>query len=399
MLLCHVVFLLPAEHLEKAMTAIAATTDMFVIPDRTIVRKGSLPGNYQAEHLEGVRDYLRRLSVAQQAEDYNRSLDQLHVSFVGGKLTGRFVTPKGVSDEVLLFSSNGASQVAREVLPGSFFNGLKHLASIDEQGEKLATLNWAKFAAQHNTVRNIRTIRLKVDDGEGNTKIHRMIRSCHSQDYAPYSNLQFVQDLLDNGGEFAQLPVLDFRVSDTGLRLRFADTPPTTEKPIQMYEAWNSEVGRRRVTLRGGMYKLICTNGMGHWNERNDFWWIHRGDADRIRQGVKSAFENIKVTNSGILNMYTEAANIKIDNAFQWLEQTLTGRGVAAATIEQAKVGLTDDTTTPGLNLASCVDAVTLIAQQCDDMFAQFELEREASRMMVKAVAEGKKNGNMLVSA
>jgi len=42
---------------------------------------------------------------------------------------------------------------------------------------------------------------------------------------------------------------------------------------------------------------------------------------------------------------------------------------------------------------------VTLIAQDCDDMFAQFELEREASRMMVKAVAQGKRNGNTLVAA
>jgi hypothetical protein len=147
------------------------------------------------------------------------------------------------------------------------------------------------------------------------------------------------------------------------------------------------------------MFKLICTNGMGHWNDRKDFWWIHRGDANRIRDGVRSAFENIKVTNSGILNMYQEAANISIDNAFAWLEQTLSGQGVSNPVVEAAKVALTHPTTTPGLNLASCVDAVTLIAQDCDDMFAQFELEREASRMMVKAVAAGKKNGNTLVAA
>lgn len=383
------------------MTAIQSTNPVapFVIPDRTLVRKGSMPGQYNAQSLEGVRDYLRRLSSAQQPEDYNRSLDQLHVSFLGGQLTGRFLTPDGPSKEVLLFSANGASQVAREVLPGSFFNGLKKLAEIDAQGEKLATMNWSKFATQATTVRNVRTIRLKVPDGNGGQAIRRMIRSCHSQDYAPYSNLQFVQDLLDHGGEYAQLPVLDFRVSDTGMRLRFADSQPTTERPIQMYEAWNSEVGRRRVTLRGGMFKLICTNGMGHWNDRKDFWWIHRGDASRIRDGVRSAFENIKVTNSGILNMYQEAANISIDNAFSWLEQTLSGQGVSNSVVEAAKVALTHPTTTPGFNLASCVDAVTLIAQDCDDMFAQFELEREASRMMVKAVAQGKKNGNTLVAA
>jgi hypothetical protein len=368
----------------------------FVIPERTLVRKGSMPGEYQAESLEGVRDYLRRLSSAQLPEDYNRTLNQLHVSFNGDRLTGRFLTPDGVSDEILLFSSHGASQVAREVLPGGFYKGLKQLAELDEAGRKIATMSWFKFAEVQTTkVRSLRTVRLKLPDGS----VKRMIRSCHSQDYAPYSNLMFVQDLLDNGGDFAKLPVMDFRVTDSGMRLRFADSEPTLDKPIQMFEAWNSEVGRRRVTLRGGMFKLVCTNGMGHWNERNDFWWIHRGDASRIRDGVKSAFENIKVTNSDILTKYTEAANIQIDNAFMWLEQTLNARGVTNNKVEEAKVALTDKTTTSGLNLASCVDAVTLIAQDCDDMFEQFELERHASRMLINATGVAAKNNNMLISA
>jgi hypothetical protein len=368
----------------------------FVIPERTIVRKGSMPGEYHAESLEGVRDYLKRLVTAQQPEDYNRTLNQLHVSFNGDRLTGQFITPNGVSDEVLLFSSHGASQVAREVLPGGFYKGLKQLAELDESGRKLATMAWFKFAEQQSVkVRSLRTVRLKLPDGN----ISRMIRSCHSQDYAPYSNLMFVQDLLDNGGDFAKLPVMDFRVTDSGMRLRFADSEPTLEKPIQMFEAWNSEVGRRRVTLRGGMFKLVCTNGMGHWNDRNDFWWIHRGDASRIRDGVKSAFENIKVTNSDILTKYTEAATIKIDNAFQWLEETLAARGVSNTKVEAAKIALTDKTTTPGLNLASCVDAVTLIAQDCDDMFEQFELERHASKMLINATAKAAKSNNVLFSA
>jgi hypothetical protein len=369
------------------------------IADRTLVTKGSKRGVLSVLHLEEVRDYLRKLAEKQEATDFERTLNQLHVSFANGKMIGQFMTPRGLDPDAMLFSDHGASQVASEVLPSRFFTGLKTLAGLDHHGEKLATMTWAKFAQSHAEppVRMVRTVKMKVDDD-----VRRVIRSCHSQGYAAYSNLDFVEDLLTNAGDFAQLPVLDWRVTDSGMRMRFAgDQVERLEvnKPITMVEAWNSEVGRRRVGLRGGQFVLKCTNGMGHWSDKTEYNWIHRGNSDRIRRGVQQAFENLQTTARGVVEAYTDALNIEIDNAFAWMEAELDGR-VSDRVMRSAQAALNHPTTTPGGLLASVVDAITLVAQDEIDMFQQYEVERVASQLLSKGRGQAMRhNGRILVEA
>jgi hypothetical protein len=283
--------------------------------------------------------------------------------------------------------------VASEVLPSRFFSGLKSLSAIDTQGEKLATMSWAKFAQakKEPPVRMVRTVNMNVD---GRTE--RVIRSCHSQGYATYSNYEFVNDLLNSAGEYADLPVLHWKVTDGGMRLRFAgDSMDRLEigKPMPMVEAWNSEVGLRRVGLRGGQFVLKCTNGMGHWNDKTEYGWIHRGSSDRIRNGVQHAFENLRVTASSVVEAYNNALNVQIDNAFLWMEQELEGK-VSDRVLRAAQAGLSDPTTTPGGLLASVVDAITLVAQDEIDMYQQYEVEKVASSLLIKGlgIAQGNRN-------
>jgi hypothetical protein len=288
------------------------------------------------------------------------------------------------------------------VLPGHFFKGLKQLSKMDEHGSKLSTMVWAKFARQQSSPpRKLRTVRMKV-----NGEIERVVRATVSQTYATYSNLEFVQDILDNAGEYANLPVLDWRVTDSGMRIRFAgmdnalyglanlDQEALLNEPIPMIEAWNSEVARRKVGLRGGMWKLVCTNGMGHWNSQTEYNWIHRGDAERIRTGVQNAFSNLTTSASGVIKVYKEALDITIDNAFLWLEQELgLVPSVPDRVTKAAQAGLSDVTTTPGGVLASVVDAITLVAQDEKDMFVQYEVERAAARLLAKGRGISLKNG------
>jgi hypothetical protein len=371
------------------------------IPDRTLVSRGSTKGVLSTTHLEEVRDYLAKLERLQDPVDFERTLDQLFVDFSAGRMEATWATPNGQAAETLRVSDNGASQLARDVLPSRFFTGLKQLAKMDEKGAKLATLVWGKFSASHDTARLVRTVRMKVD-GE----IHRTIRSCNSQGYAAYSNVEFVQDILDNAGDYASLPVLDWRVTDTGMRIRFAGLDPAQaafapldpsvlmEEPIPMIEAWNSEVGRRRVGLRCGMWKLICTNGMGSWDERTEHNWIHRGDAARIRKGVQDAFVNLTVSAQGVVEAYKEAIEIEIDDAFEWMKQQASK--LPDRVIYAAHKGLTDPTTTPGGTLASVVDALTLVAQNESDMFQQYEVERVAAKVLSKGRAVALRNGGRI---
>jgi hypothetical protein len=357
-----------------------------------LVKRGSKPGVLATFHLEETRDYLRNLAQLQAAEDHDRTLDQLHVSFVGGNMWAKFLNRTGISGEEMLLTDTGASHLASEVLPSRFFAGLKELALTDEQGAKLATMAWAKFAQKANTPRMVRTIKMQV-----NGQTHRAIRSCHSSTYAPYSNLQFVEDLLSNAGEFAQLPVLDWRVTDGAMRLRFAGCEASgieLNKPVTLLECWNSEIGARRVGLRGGMWRLACTNGMGHWDNKQEFSWIHRGDASRIQGGVRNAFENLLTSARGVVDAYNQALNVSIDDAFLWLEQEMQRGEVSARAVVEAQAALKDPTTTPGGTLASVVDAITLIAHTTtDDLIAQYEMENLASSILRRGLSLSLKYG------
>lgn len=368
---------------------------MWTIAERTLVTKGSRRNQLATMHLEEVRDYLTKLVAKQDPMDHERTLNQLHVAFHEGQLTGEFLTPAGRSGEVMLFSDTGADQVAGEVLPARFFAGLRQLASMDAGGEKLATMAWAKFAAQEKTdIRRIRTVNMQVGG-----KTRRVIRSCHSQSYAPYSNLEFVEDLLNNAGALRELPVLDWRVTDGAMRLRFAGEPVEhleINKPMPMIEGWNSEVGLRRIGLRGGMFKLVCTNGMGHWADRTEHSWIHRGDPERIRNGVAQAYTNLQTAASGVLDAYQDALSIQIDNAFLWMEAELNNQRVPERVITSAQKALHDPTTTPGGLLASVIDAVTLVAQDEIDLLEQHKLEKIASNMMIKGRSLGLNNNRRI---
>jgi hypothetical protein len=371
----------------------------FTIHSRVLVNKGASRGVLTTSHLEEVRDYLRQLEDRQQPKDHERGLDQLHVSFAGKHMSARFLHRDGIDKEEMLLTEYGAQQVAREVLPARFFSGLKDLACIDADGEKLATMTWAKFAAQQRGPRLLRTMNMNIAGPGRPACVRRVLRSCHSQSYTPYSNLQFVQDILDNATDFANRPVLNWHLSDTALRLRFAgcDTAQVELKtPIPMIEAWNSEVGLRRVGLRGGMWRLICTNGMGHWDEKREWSWIHRGDATRIRDGVSGAFEDLLVAARGVVSAYQQALSISIDNAFAWMEAELSRAQMPDRAVQAAQLALADPTVTPGANLASVVDAITLIAQNEVDVFDQYEVERAAAQVMARGLAAGARNGNRI---
>jgi len=373
----------------------------FTISDRLLIQRGSTKGVLATLHLEEVRDYLQGLVRMQEPEDHERTLDQLHVDFTRGHMEAVWLGSNGPEGQYCLLSDTGASQLQSYVLPGHFFKGLKQLAMMDPSGAKLATMVWAKFSQrQTETPRKVRTVRMKV-----NNEVFRVIRSVVSQTYADYSNLEFTQDILDNAGEYKNLPVLDWRVTDSGMRIRFAgfdnalfglahlDQSVLLEEPIPMVEAWNSEVARRKVGLRGGMWRLISTAGMGHWNSQTEYNWIHRGDSKRIQAGVENAFQNLFTSAKDVVEAYKGAVDISIDSAFLWLEQELgLMPTVPERVVKAAQAALSHSTTTAGGGLASVIDAITLVAQDESDMFMQYEIERAAARLLVKGRGIAAKN-------
>ena len=373
-----------------------------LIPDRTLAHIGSKPGQLSTTHLEDIRDRLVKLEEKQRPRDIDRSFNQLHVDFRGGRVTGQFIGPEGLEGEPMLIHKNAyeqmtSSQQASQLMPGSLGRNLLATAGLDEHGEGAATAMWALWRRGNERPRTFRIIDIQ-DPSTGD--IVPMIRSQHSQGYADYGNLRFVQEILDNSPELRNQPVLDFKQTDLGMRMRIStDGIDRIElnKPIPLIEAWNSEVGRRHVVLTYLLWKLICTNGMGTWDKSQEFKWRHFGSGSRISQGVESAIRELRTSASGAVAAYDDALGITINNAMMFIDAQLSNMGASKTQIKLAQEGLNHPTTSPNSTLASATDAVALIAQDFD-LFEQASLEQMAGRMLANGRALAN-NGRILVEA
>jgi hypothetical protein len=363
---------------------ITPVTPTRLVADRVLAAKGATRGSLTTLHLEDVRDHVKLLAQKQEPLDHERSFSQMHVSFTGGRVTARLLSRDGAGEEMLV-SRNAFSQMSAELLPARFGGGLLDMAALDGDGEKLATMAWAKFARLDEKPRLFRTVNMK-DPVTG--RVTRMLRSQHSQGYGTYDNLRFVEDLLANATDLRDLPVAQFNLSDAGMRLRFIGVPREEVQlrtPVPMIEAWNSEVGRRRVGLVGGQWKLVCTNGMGSWDRKSEWHWRHYGEGDRIGRGVASAMEEIGTASSRVLEAYDKALSTGIDDAFAFMEQSMRGTA-STAFIARSIAALDHETTTPGRTLASVVDAITLEAQE-EDLFTQADMEALAADVLRRGLA------------
>ena len=376
------------------MTPISSTSnvELPVIPgrlvkDRVLARRGAERGmkSVPGLHLEEVRDHLRLVASKQEPTNHERQLSHLNLDFTGGRLTARFLNANGLSEPHFL-TKTAWSQIAPEVLPARGGGFLLDQAALGEHGEKLSNMSWAMFSREQTTPRLLRTVKQKHGDA-----VVPVIRSCHSQGYATYDNLTFIEDILANV-DVSDLPVLQYALSDSGMRVRFALQPIETiqlKTPVPMMEAWNSEVGLRRTVFKGGVFKLVCTNGMTTTETAAEWGWRHYGSSDRIRRGVESAIADLRTTASGVVAHYNKALETSIDDAFSWMMQELELAGVSAETRTKAVNALDHETTTPGRLLASTIDATTLIAQDFD-LYEQAELEAVGARLLNRGLSQAR---------
>ena len=377
----------------------------FLVPSATLIRKKLRVDSPDEFMLEAVRDEVASLVRRQNPEDVIRTLSQLHVDFMGGNMSAKLLNPNGLGNEMLVLDS-AATQLASYVLPRRFMSGLKQLAHLDSGGEKIATMAWRKFAlaakGSSEEARRLRVITKTVGGQE-----RRVIRSANSATYAPYSHLEFLNALLACKDHFAAMPVLNLHITDKAMRIRFllVDHPKTAlakwregveiGKAVPMVECWNSETGHRSVMIRGGKFRFACFNGMGHWDEKRDYKWIHSGATARIRGEVPHAVEDVIVAAKGVVEAYDEAMNVSIDDAFAFMEAELTREGETKEFKQQAVKALRDDSTTPGGVLASVIDAITLAAQD-EDPLRQYDRERIASKVLARGQAMALKNNNVI---
>lgn len=335
----------------------------FTIKPRTLWAERAKEGVLSTVSLSDVHTHLKRLASAQQPTDHLRPLRDALVRFENRRMT---VTLPNTDPMLVL--DGAASQMAGDVLPSRFFTGLKELAGKDSEGERLAAEVWNKFARSKTEPRRIRMVRARIQ-GE----VRPVVRACVSSTYGIYSHLEFVEDILNHAGEYARLPVLDWVITDAGLRVRFAGMDAATaafapwdesvleDASIPMVELRNSEVGLGSVGLHGGMWRLKNACGIGHWEKDSAWTWYHRGDSARIRAKIVRAFEETRAIAQDVVFAYEHAKTIEIDDPHTWTRMACASLLTAEETEEVIKL-LTDPRVGNHGTLASVVDAMALMS-------------------------------------
>tara|TARA_Y100000034_G_scaffold107566_1_gene137208 strand:+ start:795 stop:1850 length:1056 start_codon:yes stop_codon:yes gene_type:complete len=347
------------------------------IRNRTLIHRGTRTG-YGVETLQAVGDLLKKIEVAQDPQDLRVALNDVRVDFSGQQMAA------SVGTEDYRFSTNGAGQLARTVLPPRFFAGLKQLASRSDQGSLLATQVWEEFVHNLDNVRMLRTVNMNLPGG-----VAKVVRSSHSTKYAPYSNLFFVKSMLNYASSnFTTLPVVDWLLADDGFRLRFVDGDIHAGEALPMIEVWNSETGNRQVGLRGGVFHGGRSVTLTHWDNRKEKSWIHRGNPDRIRRQVNGAFQMVLATAHGVVTAYNGAKLVAIEDPYQFLEKQLSGQltGKAIKSIQESLTGAT---------LESCVDAVNMSGAG-KDIYEQADIEKASSVILKKGLDIANNNGGSI---
>lgn len=339
-------------------------------PSLDWIDAGSRPGRYRPLHLEEVRDRLASLEADLAPVDFELGVGEMDVRFSGGEM----LTTIPDTDMLMDFSEHAANLLAREVLPPRFLGGLLELSHLGGMGDQLATDSWGEFAQKRERRQLLRTVRLPGSKG-------RTVRSCHSLSYAPYSNLELVEDLLVADGGFAKMDVLDLRVSDRAMRIRLVekgqDMKPSA--PIPMVELWNSEIGLRRVSIHGGTWRLICTNGLGDWDEDFGQSWVHRGNVARIREELGRAATRISDSVQRLLDDWHRGWSVMIPHPPTWLEAQLE-RYLAPRLLQPLLAFYNGrDATAP---LTDLVESMTRLAQDQACLLDQREMERQASVLL-----------------
>lgn len=366
------------------ISADITTASSMFFPDRVLRNVGSERGKLTTMHLEAVRDHLRAVRDRQNPVDLERSPSQFHLSFDNGRVEGRFLDNP---NETFMLTRAAYSTLAGEILPTRGGNFLLEQAALGVGGEKLSTMSWAVFARKDEKPRMFRTA-----SAMHGGKVVRVLRSVHSQSYGTYDNLRFVQDLLDHT-DMSNMPVLQYRLTDSGMRLRFltTDTEVRLREPVPMMEAWNSEVGKKRVSVNAGMWRLICTNGMAASEVSQTYNWRHYGEAERIARGVEGAARETVNRASGLLDRYSEALNTAIDDAFEWMRVSMEAENLGSGVIAAAQGAVSDPTNSFPGTLANVVDSIALIAQREEyDLFQQADLEALSVRLLERGLSQAR---------
>ena len=286
-------------------------------------------------------------------------------------------------------------------IPGLNYRDMHHHWTNDEHGKKIATLLFSYCALQQlDRDLFIRTIE--------RSDVGRCVRSVHASgtgnSYSPYSSGDMLDHLIDSAPEFSNSIVLSADMTDDMTRLRLASPKRNDDgsftlmkasdlelrSPVSTLSFRNSSTGQSSVAIEGGIWTLICNNGMTSVSDRQRKKRKHSGNMDRLTTWYNGAVESILTKQYGVLEQYEAAMNVHIDDMTGWMDSVLkkarsTSRYnfLTDHIVDVIKTkGLTDETTPQNNSVAQGAQAVALIAQTMKSMKNEVLMEELADWTM-----------------
>ena len=199
-----------------------------------ILAAGQERGKMIPHGIHTLQMQLAELATVLDPRDEIRPMNQAALRYVDGKACFSFMGQDGVWSDPMGLTSHAYRQLGEKVLgPG----GLKFIESqrtTNEQGEKLATINWMERLGNAGSRGLFRSMKFPGVES-------RVIRACLSgSDRGFTTNLDNIDvvRLLAETEDFARLPLLSYRVTPDAMRIRVLLDPnmahmfDATGKPI-----------------------------------------------------------------------------------------------------------------------------------------------------------------------
>lgn len=266
----------------------------------------------------------------------------------------------------------------------------EHLLSLGlEQMAAILPIEWHLLTAGSDKLVNFRTVMTKDPRVNAVTRVIRAVTS--SGGYTPIDDLALIDAVSKAGGDLSRACVPAYRHTDdwSSLRILPRGLPATTGTPVPMIELRNSETGCGSVQIEGGSYILRCTNGLFTTENKGIVRFNHTGNMQRIVDGIAGASAALLRQAEGVTEEYLYARTVKVKDQTLWLTQQmdkLREKGLRERTAKAALDLMGQHTDSAENTLGYCVDALTLAAQQEEDIDARRDTEWLAGFMMEHAL-------------
>jgi Domain of unknown function (DUF932) len=174
------------------------------------------------------------------------------------------------------------------------------------------------------------------------------ITSIVSERYAPFGAARMVDATRSALARAGYLDRVRVRGVASGMVHALRLSLPSVSKEIKKGDVTevaldfrNSDFGDAAFSLKAGLYRLVCTNGMRSYETTGRTAFNHSGKVSRLENAVAEAIPATVAKATGLLDVWAKSADVFVENlweeieALQDLDMTEAERKAVAASVER----------------------------------------------------------------